>query len=172
MGVSIIGPREAANVLRFLSCRTASDDLYFECSLIAARHNLCEVYSFGPNTYHVVMDPAFPVALASEDAVGMGAALLANVNAYNAAYPHDAQQVETADHYAREVLREALKMGCRPDFASAVREVRDIRYNTVDNGGKDHAKGIEGAAEFLDLMTQRAYGLLSEMWHRGEKETW
>lgn len=172
MGVSIISPREAANVLRFLSCRETSDSLYFECSLLAAQRELCGLYSFGPNTYHVVMDPRFPLTLASEDAVGMGAALLANVRAYNAAYPHDAQPEETADHYAREVLREALKMGCRPDFEGAVREVQNIRYNTVDNGGKEHAADIEGACEFLDLMTRRAFGLLAEMWRRGEREAW
>ena len=172
MGVSIIRPQEAANVLRFLSVRDESDRLYFECDKVAAQHGLCRFGCFGPNTYHVVMDPRFPVHLASEDAIGLGAALLANVRAFNAAYPHDAQPEETADHYAREVLREALKMGCRPDFERAVRGVQDIRYNTSDNDGKEYAADIEGAIAFLDLMSQRAYGLLADMWRRGEKETW
>lgn len=176
MSVFQISPQYAANVLRFLASRDTSDALYFRCAELAAAHGLCPFYSFGGSTYErVIMDPKFPVHLASEDAIGLGQALLANMRAYNSAAvnartPRPTEPEETADAYARQVLLAALRQGVKVDTPLAVEGVQLIHYNTIDNGGKDHARDIEGCYEFLADMSRRAFGLLSDMWRRGEKE--
>ena len=170
MSVFLYSPRCIANVLRFLSSRDTSDELYFTCMRLAVQRDLCTEGRFGDATYdHVVMDPAFPPHLASEDAIGLGKAMLANVRAFNAAYPRDRQPEETAEHYAREILLCALRQGPKVDTKDAVDVVNLLRYNTVDNGGKEHAPTVDGAVEYLADMTIRAFGLLADMWRRGER---
>lgn len=176
MSVFLYSPRAVANVLRFLAARDSSDDLYFACMRLAVQRGLCSEGTFGDATYdRIVMDPAFPVNLASEDAIGLGKAMLANLRAYNSAAvnartPRDTTPEETADHYAREVLLCALRQGPKVDTRDAVDTVNLLHYNTVDNGGTEHAPDVEGAAEYLAEMTRRAFGLLAEMWRRGETD--
>jgi len=171
MSVFLYSPRAVANVLRFLAARDSSDDLYFACMRLAVQRGLCSEGTFGDATYdRIVMDPAFPVNLASEDAIGLGKAMLANARAFNAAYPKHAGAIFTADHYARKVLLCALRQGPKVDTRDAVDTVNLLHYNTVDNGGKEHAPGVEGCAEYLAEMTRRAFGLLAEMWRRGETD--
>lgn len=177
MSVYLYSAREIANVLRFLSCRSSGDSLSFDSARLAAQHDLCPFYSFGLDSYHVVMDPRFPIHLMGEDVIGLGKAMLANVRAFNhaaenAKTPREGVREETAEHYARALLVEALKIGPRPDFAEAVDTVNLLAYNTVDNGGGKHAPSVDGAEEYLASMMVRAFGLLADMWRRGEKETW
>lgn len=176
MSVFLYSPRAVANVLRFLAARDTSDDLYFACMRHAAQQGLCTEGTFGDATYdRIIMDPRFPVHLASEDAIGLGKAMLANLRAYNSAAvnartPRDTTPEETADHYAREVLLCALRQGTKVDTKDAVDTVNLLHYNTVDNGGKEHAPDVEGCADYLAEMTRRAFGLLAEMWRRGETD--
>lgn len=176
MSVFQISPKYAANVLRFLASRDTSDALHFRCAELAAQHGLCSVYSFGDASYdRVVLDSKFPVYLASEDAIGLGKALLANMRAYNSAAvnartPRPTEPEETADAYARHVLLAALRQGTNVDAALAVEAVQLIPYNAIDNDEKDHAKDVEGCSEFLASMTSRAFGIIADMWRRGEKE--
>jgi hypothetical protein len=176
MSVFQISPKYAANALRFLASRDTGDELQFRCAEIAAQHGLCSFYSFGDASYdHVILNPRFPVHLASEDAIGLGKALLANMRAYNSAavqraHPATHGAEETADAYARHVLLAALRQGTKVNTADAVEAVQLIPYNTIDNGGEDHAKGVDGLPEFLASMTSRAFGILADMWRRGEKE--
>lgn len=176
MGVLHLSPKYAANVLRFLAARDRGDELYFRCAELAAQYGFCSVYSFGDASYErIVLDPKFPVHLASEDAGGLGKALLANIRAYNSAAvnartPRPTEPEKTADAYARQVLLAALRQGTKVDTADAIEAVQLIPYNAIDNGGKDHAKDVEGASEFLAGMVSRAFTLLADMWRRGEKE--
>lgn len=173
MSVFLYSTKCYASVLRFLSSQEESDRLYFDTMIAGMQEGLCTDGSFGDSTYDAVA-AGIPLYRVQNDAVGLGKVMLANVRAYNhdaanARTPREGVPEATAEHYARQILAAALRQGVKADTRDAIDTVNLMQYNTVDTDGKEHAPTVDGAVEYLADMTIRAFGLLADMWRRGER---